>query len=181
MSNSQLDATENKVGGEKRLVRKDVLITYIVLLVIGIFFLAYSLNYEFYRGGQEGRIGPGYLPRFSGALLALLSIGLLFQEIRKGSNLGGDSGVDEKEVLTSETTKKIIYILAVIAGALLLTPVLGLLVSLVAAIPVLTIFVEKMKVLPSLILTLGVAIVGYILFVQLLSIPMPMGIFEGVL
>ena len=51
----------------------------------------------------------------------------------------------------------------------------------VLTVPILTIFVEKMKLLPSLLLTVGVAVVGYTLFVYLLNIPMPMGIFEGIL
>lgn len=181
MSHGPIQNTDHTAVAAKRLVRKDVLATYVILLVIGLLFFLVSFSYEFYRGGQMGRVGPGYLPRFSGALLALLSIGLLLQEVRKGSNLAGDSGVDEKSDLTGETTRKIIYILVVITAALLLTPYLGLIVSMVLTVPVLTIFVEKMKLLPSLLLSLGVAVVGYTLFVYLLNIPMPMGIFEGIL
>lgn len=181
MSLGPTQNTEPTANEGKRLVRKDVLITYVILLVIGLLFFLVSFSYEYYRGAQMGRVGPGYLPRFSGALLALLSIGLLLQEVRKGSTLAGDSGVDEKSALTGETTRKIIYILAVITGALLLTPYLGLIVSMVLTVPILTIFVEKMKLLPSLLLSLGVAVIGYTLFVYLLNIPMPMGIFEGIL
>jgi hypothetical protein len=60
-------------------------------------------------------------------------------------------------------------------------PVLGLIPPLVLLVAALTIFVERMPVLPSLAVTAGAAVVAYALFVMVLRVPIPMGVFEGVL
>ena len=63
--------------------------------------------------------------------------------------------------------------------AVLLVPVVGLIPPLVALVAALTIGVERKPLVPSLILTVGAALVAWGLFVAVLRVPVPMGVFEG--
>ena len=167
-------------GSEGRRVRRGVLTAYGVIVLVGTAFLVGSFQYDFYRNVDQ--VGPGYLPRFAGAFLVILGVLLLIQEIRVGSQLGGDSGIAQASgALNRSTVIKLVTVFGLITVALLLVPVLGLIVSLVLLIPALTIGVERMPVGRSLILTLGAGVIAYLLFIVVLSVPLPMGILGGLL
>lgn len=160
--------------------RKGVMITYAVITLMGAAFFLGSFEYSMYRG--ENQVGPAYLPRYASILLITLGLLLVFQEIRGGSKLAGDSGVEtESSSLTPKTIRKLVIVFALMTAAVLLVPVLGLIVSLALLIPVLAIWVERMPVVPSLILTIGAAVGAYFIFIVFLRVPMPMGVLEGVL
>lgn len=165
--------------GPARRARRSVLASYAVVAVVGLAFFLGSFQYDFYRNVDQ--VGPGFLPRITGALVTVLGLALMAQELRVGSHLAGDSGVlEDSKKMSRATVVKLLTVFGLITLALLLVPVLGLIVSLVLLVPALTIWVERMPVKQSLILTVAAGVVAYLLFVVALRIPVPMGVFEGV-
>ncbi len=165
---------------EKRRVRRGVVIAYGVVAVLGAAFFALSFQYDFFKQGDL--VGPGFLPRIAGAVLAVLGLLLVMQEVRTGSTLAGDSGIDETQApMDRKTALKIVLVFGLITATLLLSPVLGMIPSLYLLILALTLAVERMPVIPSLIICTAAAVVGYVLFVIVLRVPIPMGIFGGIL
>jgi len=165
---------------EVRRARRSVLIAYAVLAAIGAAFFALSFQYDFTVRG--GLVGPAFLPRIAGAMLAVIGLLLVLQEVRSGSVLAGDSGSDEAAGRISRRTAiKLISVFAGIALALLLTPVLGLLPALALLVLALMLLVERMPVLPSILIAVIAGVVAHLLFGVVLQVPLPLGLFEGVL
>lgn len=165
--------------GSRKRRRSGVLITYAVLTLLGLGFFLGSLQYEMSTG--EHQAGPAYLPRYASILLVILGALLVMQELRGRSLLAGDSGVeDDAPPLSRATAIKLLAVFGLITVALLLVPVLGLIVSLLLLIPALSIGVERMPVVTSLIVTAGAGVLAYVLFIVVLQVPLPMGVFEGI-
>ncbi len=159
--------------------RSGVLISYAVLTLLGFGFFLGSLQYEMYS--SDGQVGPAYLPRYASLLLVVLGLLLVMQELRGRSRLAGDPGIeDDAPPLGRRTAIKLLVVFGLITVALLLVPVLGLILSLVLLIPALSIGVERMPVVTSLIVTVCAAVLAYVLFIVVLQVPLPMGVFEGV-
>lgn len=161
--------------------RRSVLIAYGIVTLVGAFFFAFSFEYDFFRG-DSGQVGPAFLPRITAVLVMVLGLALMRQEARSGSVLSGDSGIAEStEALDAKTVRKLALVFGLMTVSLLLLPLVGLLVPLVALVLVLTLVVERMPLVPSLAVTAGAGALGYVLFVVVLAIPLPMGLLDGVL
>lgn len=174
-----IDERSGAAGAESTTRRRGVLISYAVLTLLGFGFFVGSLQYEMATAG--GQVGPAYLPRYASILLVILGLLLVMQELRGRSRLAGDSGIeDDAPPLGRRTVFKLLGVFGLITVALLLVPVLGLILSLVLLIPALSIGVERMPVVTSLIVTVCAAVLAYVLFVVVLQVPLPMGVFEGV-
>lgn len=171
--------TINESDSEVRQARRNVLVAYGVIALFGAAGFALSFQYEFFRYGNQ--VGPGFLPRVVAAIVVILGLALMLQEIRVGSVLRGDSGVDDEASEQQTSTRKLVVVFGLIILAVLLVPVLGLVPPLVALVAALTIGVERKPLIPSLILTASAALVAWGLFVAVLRVPVPMGLFEGVL
>lgn len=172
--------TTAPVTEEKRRTRVSVMIAYGILALIGAGFFALSFQYAFTTAA--GTVGPAFLPRIVGALTAVLGIALAVQEVRVGSVLLGDSGsAEDGSRLSRGTLVKLVSVFGLMTLALLLVPVLGLILPLTLLVLVVTVFLERMPVLPSIIVTISAAVVAYVLFVVILQFPIPMGILEGIL
>lgn len=164
-----------------RRVRRGVVAAYGVIALIGAAFFALSFEYDFFRYGDQ--VGPGFLPRVAGMLALLLGIALIVQEIRTGSVLLGDSGVEEDgdTGMSRASMIKLLTVFGLIILAVLLVPVLGLIPPLVLLVGTLTIAIERMPILPSILVAALAAAIAYALFVLVLRVPIPMGVFEGIL
>ncbi|MGI6878537.1 tripartite tricarboxylate transporter TctB family protein [Microbacterium sp. gxy059] len=164
-----------------RRVRRGVVAAYGVIALIGAAFFALSFEYDFFRYGDQ--VGPGFLPRVAGMLALLLGIALIVQEIRTGSVLLGDSGVEEDgdTGMSRASMIKLLTVFGLIILAVLLVPVLGLIPPLVLLVGTLTIVIERMPILPSILVAALAAAIAYALFVLVLRVPIPMGVFEGIL
>ena len=175
-----IDERSGAAGAESQSRRRPgVLISYAVLTLLGFGFFVGSLQYEMATAG--GQVGPAYLPRYASILLVILGLLLVMQELRGRSRLAGDSGIeDDAPPLGRRTVIKLLGVFGMITVALLLVPVLGLILSLVLLIPALSIGVERMPVMTSLIVTVCAAVLAYVLFIVVLQVPLPMGVFEGV-
>lgn len=164
----------------KSRARIDVLVAYSVLALVGAAFFVLSFQYDFTN--SRGLVGPGLLPRVSGLILLILAVLLILQEYVRGSHLAGDSGIAaESSKPSRETALKLATVFGLITVTLLVVPFLGLIVSLTILVFVLTMFVERMPRIPSIIITVAAGVVSYFLFVVILQFRLPMGILEGIL
>lgn len=173
-------AVGTELGGEQsRRARPGPLIAHVVTTFIGAGFFLGSFRYDLYRA--EEQIGPAFLPRYASVLLVVLGLLLVVQEIRGRSELSGDSGVEEARSITRPMIIKLLTVFGLITGALLLVPLLGLILSLMLLVSVLTIGVERMPAVPSLLITAAAGAVAYLVFIVTLRVPLPMGVLEGIL
>ncbi len=160
--------------------RRSVLVAYAILSAVGAGFFLLSFQYDFSVRG--GLVGPGFLPRIAGGALAVIGLLLVAQELRGGSVLKGDSGSDEAaERISRSTAIKLVAVFAGITIALLVTPVIGLLPAFTLLVLALMLFVERMPVLPSILIAVTAGVVAHLLFGVALQVPLPLGVFEGVL
>lgn len=159
--------------------RKPVLYMFGAIIVVGLVGFTMSFAYPFFLGQQ---IGPAMLPAVASGGMILVGALLLADELRSGSILEGDGAVAvaEQEQTKAElkaTHHKLIMVGILTPIAVLLFPILGILPSLVILAFVLSAFVEKMPIMISAIIAICTFIVFYALFVMMLNVSLPFGIF----
>lgn len=96
----------------------------------------------------------------------------------------GESGTrneDGEEVDTFGRTAKqrrrtVPLIFAVVLAAILLTQVIGMLLALTLMMFAIVVFIEKKPLLPSVLTSLAVLGAAYLIFVQMLGVPLPQGV-----
>lgn len=159
--------------------RRPVLYAFSGIVLLGLVVFTLSWQYPFMAGNQ---IGPGFLPRIASAGLILIGALLLMDEFRSGSILEGDGAVAVMQEQTPEelkaTHRKLIVVGILTPIACLLFPLLGILPSLTILAFVLSAFVEKMPKLTSAIVAAATFAGFYLIFVTVLNVQLPFGIFD---
>ncbi|MFF8895662.1 tripartite tricarboxylate transporter TctB family protein [Brevibacterium casei] len=152
---------------------------------------------------EGGEVGPGMLPFLTGAFIFLASVAEIFRLFfaRVGTSGGrimsavedieataadsidaaGTASADGEDVDTFGRTEKqrnrAPFVIFLTFGiALALVGVLGLIISLSAAILFLLLVVEKQKWWISALATIGAAVFVYIVFGLVLAVPLPTGL-----
>lgn len=163
----------------RRTPRKPVLYMFGGIIVVGLAFFTLSFQYEFFLGKQ---IGPGFLPAIASAGMILMGVLLLKDELRSGSILEGDGAIAVVQEQTAAELKathvKLVFVGILTPIACLLFPLLGLLPSLTILAFVLSAFVEKMPKVTSAIVAAATFGIFYLIFVTVLNVPLPFGIFD---
>jgi Tripartite tricarboxylate transporter TctB family len=159
--------------------RREVLAGRVVLIAVGAAFFLGSFAYDW--TGDDGTIGPAVLPRTAGLLLVLVGIALVVQEVRSGAErddevVGVVEGVEEPD--PEHTRRKLGVVLAAMLGTALLIPITGLLPTLALLTLFLCAVVERQPLPRSLGVAAGVGVLGHLLFVVLLRVPLPYGVFD---
>lgn len=176
--------TGTDTGTGRLRARPSVLAAHAALCAIGTFFFLGSFAYP-WTSVEDGTIGPGALPRVAGLALALIGAVMLYQETRTGTLLEGDGHVEEESEHTAEEQRairrKLLVVSAAIIGAGVLIPFLGILPALALMTLYLTIRVERLRLPVAITASVGVLVVCYLLFVVLLRVPLPLGIFDPAL
>ncbi len=164
--------------------RPSVLAAHAVLCAVGTLFFLGSFAYP-WTSVADGTIGPGALPRVAGLALAVIGAVMLYQEARTGTLLEGDGHVEEGSEHSAEEKRaihrKLVTVSAAIICAGVLIPFLGLLPALALMTLYLTIRVERLRPPVALTASIGVLVVCYLLFVVLLRVPLPLGVFDPAL
>lgn len=173
-----------------------------LLALLGLVAVIMGFGYGFI--GENDQIGPGFMPVLTGGFILLASlaeIGRLYLAPKGQSTagLGGvaeelsaeaaaaqnaahaDTGADEEERDTFGRTAKqrsrtIPLIFAILLGAILLSQLIGMLLSLGLMMLSIVLFVEKKPLVPSLLTSAAVLIAAYLIFVQMLGVPLPQGL-----
>lgn len=153
-------------------------VVYAVLTVIGVAVAVTALGYGVFVQGN--RIGPGFLPLVAGALLAVLGATLTVGAIRHPSDAAAKADGDEVDVL-GRTRQQRTRILWKVFGLLTVTVVLVLVVGFIVAfgllVLVVSLWVERRKLLPSVAVSVGACAFVYLVFVWFMQIPLPTGVF----
>lgn len=165
---------------EKHRARKPVLYTFGGITLLGVIVFTLSWQYPLFNGHQ---IGPGFLPRLASAGMTVMGALLIMDELRRGSVLVGDGAVVEGSEQTPEelkaTHRKLIWVGVLTLAACVAVGVLGLLPSLTILAFLLSAFVEKMTKRISAVIAAATFVVMYLIFVVILKVQMPFGIFDA--
>jgi len=89
------------------------------------------------------------------------------------------SGDEERDTFgrtAKQRSRTVPLIFAVLLGAMLLTQVIGMLLSLTLMMFAIVFFIEKKPLVPSLLTSGAVLAVAYLIFVQMLGVPLPQGL-----
>lgn len=144
---------------------------YIVVGAIGICLSALYLALSFQMPmGRVRQPGAGVFPVISGFLLLLGSVSALWEglKLRKSEEVDLPAGSDLLRLLA---------VLGGVLGYLILLPILGQLVSSALFCFVLIRALSSLPIWRVMLYALIMAGVAYLLFVRLLKLPMPVGIF----
>ncbi len=160
--------------------RRDVLVSRVVLIVIGAAFFLGSFAYDW--AGDDGTIGSAVLPRTAGLLLVLVGVALVVQEVRSGAarddEVVGVVVPDGEAPDPARTRRKLVVVLAAMLTTALLIPITGLLPTLSLLTLFLCAVVERQPLPRSVGVAAAVGVLGHLLFVVLLRVPLPLGVFD---
>lgn len=179
----------------KRPATSDVVGT-AVLGAVGAVALVMGLGYGFMEEGSQ--IGPGFLPVLTGGFILVASVAeiarMYFASGPRGGSLLDVAGSVEKEAKAAvgqvhepgadeddsrrddaERNRTIVKVFGVLFAAMLLIPVTGLLISLTAMVLTIVLWIERKPVVPSVLVSLGGLAAVYLIFVQILGVPVPQG------
>lgn len=173
------------------LARSGEVVVYALLTLVGV--VAFVMGRGYGVTTEDGRVGPGMVPTVAGGVVALLGLVLLVQAGRRAAARAFDAvpvvdGVadadDEETDLFGRTEKQRVrqlwLVFGLLLGTLFLVTWFGFLISFGLFIFVVSAFVEKRKLLPSLLVAAGACLVVYLVFEVLLRVPLPHGLLLGV-
>lgn len=95
-----------------------------------------------------------------------------------GQGSGGQQADEERDVFgrtAKQRNRTVPLVFAIILGAVLLTQVLGMLLSLALMMFVIVFLIEKKPLVPSLLTSLAVLAAAYLIFAVMLGVPLPQG------
>lgn len=95
------------------------------------------------------------------------------------SGTDGEGAAEERDTFgrtAKQRSRTVPLIFAILLAAMLLTQVIGMLLSLALMMFTIVAFVEKKPLVPSLITSAVVLGVAYLIFVQMLGVPLPQGL-----
>ncbi|AXB41165.1 tripartite tricarboxylate transporter TctB family protein [Amycolatopsis albispora] len=164
--------------------RRPVLASRAVLTLVGLVFFLGSFAYDW--TAEDGSIGAAALPRTAGLLLVLVGLALIAQELRSGAAMddevaGTPSDPDTEPPDPARTRRKLVTVFAAMVAAALLIPLTGLLPTLALLTLFLSAVVERQPFWRSAAVAAGVGAAGYLIFVALLRVPLPLGLFDPAL
>ena len=179
----------------KRPATSDVVGTALLGFVGAVAFVM-GLGYGFME--DEDQVGPGFLPVLTGGFIFVASaaeIARMYlasgrgggtflsaaesaeEEAKAAAGRAGQSDADAERASRAEAERNraIAKVFALLLAALLLVPVTGLLLSLTAMVLAIMLWVERKPVVSSVAISLAGLGIVYLLFVQILGVPLPQG------
>jgi putative tricarboxylic transport membrane protein len=174
----------------------------IVVIGLGIAAVVIAAGYGFLD--EDGRIGPGFLPIITAALMAFFAAVNLVTSRRKSAHTlesvveeripgldthaaahqeagppahpAGDEDIDIYGRSQHQRNRMLWTVIAIVIATVLLVPLLGFMVAFAAMLVVVAVAVERRKILPSLVVSLITLGATYAIFVLFLRVPLPQGI-----
>ncbi len=139
--------------------------------------------------GEDGRIGPGFVPASAGAVMvvfATLELARILRPRAARERTGLMASVQDVEQEAADAVdqfgrtdrqraRAIVAIFATTAVGVGLVPFLGLITALSLVVLTLTLGIERRPVLPSALTAVGAAVLAYGVFVLVLNVPVPVG------
>lgn len=172
----------------------------IVITGVGVVFCIGAVSYKVV---SAGRMGPGLMPMIAGLAMVVLGLVLTFSRpdsespgvvIQDDMEIGGGDGVaviptggeaaepspaQAVAPVTEADHRRPWLILAVTVGALLVTPLIGLIPALALMALILMRLVEREPWMISLLITAALLVFGWLIFEEFLDVTLPWGVFGG--
>ena len=128
--------------------------------------------------GEQGRIGPGFVPLVAGGVLAVLAGVLLHRQLRDPAPAGGgEAGTDDFGRTAAERSWILRRVFVLLPVTVLAVPVLGMVVAFGALVLVISTWLEGRRPVPSAVFAVSAAAAVWLIFAVVLSVPLPTGIF----
>ncbi|MGW1679879.1 tripartite tricarboxylate transporter TctB family protein [Saccharopolyspora sp. NPDC002376] len=125
----------------------------------------------------ESRIGPGFLPLVAGGLLAVFSVLLLIEQLRRPQPASAVRGVDDFGRTPGQRVWILRRVFVLLPVSVALVPVLGMVCALGVLVLVISTWLEGRRLLPALLLSASSAVAMYVVFAVVLQVPLPTGVF----
>jgi hypothetical protein len=137
---------------------------YILSIIVGLYWIKGGFSYGFWvRRGPGG----GFLPVIAGIMAVLFCVTALW--------------ADRKDKSPSRFNWRAFIPAAALLGMVLLSYVLGMILSMAIYIFVWLKFIEKHTAKSAVSIGIGTSAVIYLIFVFWLRVPLPLGLFEAIL
>ena len=130
-----------------------------ILIACGVFVLTQSLPLNFY---SEGVPGPGFFPTLLAIAMAVTGGLLLFTRLRRPE--------------AAQAGRSLGLWIAILV-AVLAVDVVGFLAAMVLLVAVLMLGIERARSVPAIATIVLTPLLAYLLFAQLLQVPLPAGLF----
>ncbi|GAB3689518.1 tripartite tricarboxylate transporter TctB family protein [Saccharopolyspora tripterygii] len=128
--------------------------------------------------GEQGRIGPGFVPLAAGGVLALLAAVLLHRQLTGPAVARDDeAGADDFGRTARERSWILRRVFVLLPVTVLAVPLLGMVVAFGALVLVISTWLEGRRPVPSLVFAVAAAGAVWLIFAVVLSVPLPTGIF----
>jgi putative tricarboxylic transport membrane protein len=150
-------------------VRKVDIAAGAIFIVCGVLVLTQSLPLNFYA---EGVPGPGFFPTLLAIALGATGGLLLFTRLRRPEAALGDFALPTRMQAGRSLGMWIAILVAVLA-----VDVVGFLVAMVLLVAALMLGIERRRSLAAIATIVLTPLLAYLLFAQLLQVPLPAGLF----
>ncbi|MGH2817319.1 MAG: tripartite tricarboxylate transporter TctB family protein [Actinomycetota bacterium] len=150
-------------------MRKIDIVAGTIFTLVGVFVLTRSLRLNFY---VEGVPGPGFFPSVLAIALAVTGGLLVVTRLRRQEGTFGDFTLPSR----MHAQRSLGLWIAILAAALLVN-VVGFLVAMVFLVAVTLIGIERRHGLAAIATIVLAPALAYLLFAQLLQVPLPSGLF----
>jgi putative tricarboxylic transport membrane protein len=128
--------------------------------------------------GEQGRVGPGFVPMVAGGLLAVLAAVLLRRQLSQPVSAGeAESGTDDFGRTAGQRAWMLRRVFVLLPVTVLAVPVVGMVCAFGGLVLVISTWLEGRRVLPAVAFSVAVAGGVWVVFAVLLAVPLPTGIF----
>jgi putative tricarboxylic transport membrane protein len=128
----------------------------------------------------EGIVGAQAVPKGLAVCLAILSALLLAQDLWRARRASGGVGLEAGEIRGSHAHLRALGMLLIGVGYLALVGTIGYVPAIALLVVATALYLGQSWSARLVVLALGLALLYYLLFVRLLGIPLPPGIWPGV-
>jgi putative tricarboxylic transport membrane protein len=140
-----------------------------VIAIFGVFVLLQSLQLSFYI---EGIPGPGFFPALVAMALIVLGAWLIVTRLRAARDTGDGFELPSRR----QATRSLTLWGTVLAAALLVGP-LGFPLAMLLLVGTILFVLERRRGLGAILTTVLIPILAWLLFAELLQVPLPVGPF----
>ncbi|WP_168380993.1 tripartite tricarboxylate transporter TctB family protein [Modicisalibacter radicis] len=153
----------------------------LILVAIGAAFSTLSIDYCVL--GEEARISPGFVPFIAGLLLVAFGAMIGWETWKSrvhvttnptGEDTGPETETDKQA--RHNTTKSVALIFGLLLIAVILSPILGFLLTFSILVFAILAVVEREHFWFSLVISLSIGLLAWLIFYQLMGIRLPLGI-----
>jgi putative tricarboxylic transport membrane protein len=128
----------------------------------------------------EGIVGAQAVPKGLAVSLAVLSILLIAQDLLRVRRTAGATGGEESEASGAHAHLRAAGMLLIGIGYLALVGTIGYIPAVVGLVVATALYLGQSLSTRLVLLAVGLALLYYLIFVRLLGIPLPAGIWPGV-